>query len=55
MSDEGRKWLEWEDYLALVAALRAECAGEQQHAVGFVWGGAGYDGAGQGKRAVASY
>lgn len=28
VADESKKWLEWEDYLAMVQRLRAECAGE---------------------------
>ena len=27
VADESKKWLEWPEYLGLVAALRRECAG----------------------------
>jgi hypothetical protein len=27
VADESKKWLQWEEFLVLVQALRAECAG----------------------------
>lgn len=33
-ADESRKWLQWDEYLGMVRALRAECAGGVQCAGG---------------------